>query len=101
MLSVRTWVHSPPFARSGRYRTSSSLDCEEEKAINLKRKFANGNARMVWNPSLSIPAREFDLTEGEVARIKAVIETWDGDGVNTDSGWLEPLLAAVSPEVPL
>ena len=56
---------------------------------------------MVWNPSLSIPAREFDLTEGEVARIKAVIETWDGYGVTTDRGWLEPLLAAVSPEVPL
>jgi hypothetical protein len=57
---------------------------------------------MVWNPSLSIPAREFDLTEGEVARIKAVIETWDGDGVNTDRGWLEPLIELIfSPEAKL
>ncbi len=69
-----------------------TLDADEEKATELKREFVNGQERTVWNPSLSIPAREFDLTDAEVARIKAAIETWDAYGASADRRWLEPLI---------
>lgn len=49
----------------------------------------------VWNPALSVPAKEFDLSETEIARIKNGIETWDGYGAAADRRWLEPWLDAV------
>jgi hypothetical protein len=69
-----------------------ALDAEQEKAIELKRELVNGQERTVWNPSLWIPALEFDFTGAEVARIKAAIETWDQFGAGTDRRWLEPLI---------
>ena len=38
-----------------------ALDADEEKAIELKRELVNGQERTVWNPSLSIPAKEFEF----------------------------------------
>lgn len=72
-----------------------ALDAEEEKAIELNRECVSGQERMVWNPSLSIPVKDFDLTDAEVARIKAAIETWGSYGVTTDRRWLEPLLELI------
>jgi hypothetical protein len=69
-----------------------ALDADEEKAIELKRELVNGQERTVWNPSLSVPAREVDFTDTELARIKAVIEVWSGYGVSADRRWLGPLL---------
>ncbi len=72
-----------------------ALDVGEEKAIELKRELVSGQERTVWNPSLSVSAREFEFTEAETARIKAAIETWDGYGVAVDRRWLEPLVEAL------
>ena len=72
-----------------------ALDADEEKVIELKREFVNGQERTVWNPSLSIPAREFDFADAEVARTKAAIETWDAYGADADRRWLEPLIHAL------
>jgi hypothetical protein len=47
-------------------------------------------------PKLSIPAKNFEFTDPEVARIKAAIQTWDAYGVNSDRRWLEPLLKSLS-----
>jgi hypothetical protein len=69
-----------------------ALDDEEENAIELKRQLVGGQERTVWNPSLSIPAKEFEVTDVEVARIKAAIKTWDHYGAAADRRWLEPLL---------
>jgi len=69
-----------------------ALDADEEKAIELKREVVNGQERTVWNPSLSIPAKDFDFTDGELAKIKASIETWDAYGATADRRWLEPLV---------
>jgi hypothetical protein len=69
-----------------------ALDAAEEKAIELKREFTGGQERAVWSPSLSIPSREFALTDVEVVRIKAALETWDRYGVAADRRWLEPLI---------
>jgi hypothetical protein len=72
-----------------------ALEAEEEKTIELKRELVNGQERTVWNPSLSIPAREFEFTDAEVARIKPAIETWDGYSAAADRPWLEPLVHAL------
>ena len=69
-----------------------ALDADEEKAVELKREMAAGQERVVWNPALSLPAREFEFSDPEVARIKAAIETWDAYGANADRRWLQPLV---------
>lgn len=76
-----------------------ALDADEERAIELKHEFVNGQERTVWNPSLRIAEEEFEFTDAEVARIKVAIETWDAYGAATDRHWLEPLLnALVAPD---
>lgn len=69
-----------------------ALDADEETAIELKREFVGGQERLLWNASISIPAREVELEDAEVARLRAAIETWTSYGVSTDRRWLEPLL---------
>jgi hypothetical protein len=74
-----------------------ALDAEEEKGIELKRELVAGQERTVWNPSLSITAREFEFTDVEAARIKAAIQTWDAYGAAADRRWLEPLIRVLMP----
>jgi hypothetical protein len=69
-----------------------ALDADEERAVEMKREMVAGQERVVWNPALSIPAKDFEFTDPEVARIKAAIQTWDSYGANADRRWLEPLL---------
>ncbi len=74
-----------------------ALAAEEEKSIELNRELVGGRERVLWNTALSIPTKEFDFMEAEIARIKAAIETWDGYGAAADRRWLEPLLEIVAP----
>src|SRR5450759_438185 len=53
-----------------------ALDAEEERTIEMKHEFVNGQERTIWNPSISIPTKDFEFSDAEVARIKAAIETW-------------------------
>ncbi|MBZ5618912.1 MAG: hypothetical protein LAQ69_09345 [Acidobacteriia bacterium] len=69
-----------------------ALDTAEEKAIDLKREVVSGQDRTLWNPSLSIPDKEFDFTDVEIARIRSAIETWDTYCATADRRWLEPLV---------
>ena len=69
-----------------------ALDADVEKAVELKREIVSGQERVVWNPALSIPAREFEFTDPEVARLKAALQMWDSYGANTDRRWLQPLV---------
>ena len=69
-----------------------ALDADEEKAVELKRDMVAGQERVVWNPDRSIPAKEFEFSDPEVARIKAAIQTWDSYGANADRRWLQPLV---------
>ena len=71
------------------------LTPDEDTAIELRRETLSGQERTVWNPSLSIPHVNFELTDVEVARIKGAIETWVAYGVGADRGWLEPLLTEI------
>jgi hypothetical protein len=72
-----------------------ALDADEEKAVELKREMMAGLERAVWNPALSIPVKEFEFTDPEVARVKAALQTWDSYGANADRRWLEPLVEAL------
>lgn len=75
-----------------------ALDGAEEKAVELKREIFAGQERVVWNPALSIPAKEFEFSDPEVARIRAAIQTWDSYGVTADRRWLEPVIQVLFQE---
>ncbi len=74
-----------------------ALDTDEEKAVEVKREMVAGQERLVWNPTLSLAAREFEFSEPEIARIRAAIETWDSYGANADRRWLQPLVETLFP----
>jgi hypothetical protein len=69
-----------------------ALSADEEKAIDLKREIVAGQERLVWNPTLSLQAKEFEFSDAEIARIRAALQTWDSYGVAADRRWLQPLL---------
>ena len=69
-----------------------ALDADEEKAVELNREMVAGQERLVWNPALSIPARDFEFTDSEIARIRVAIQTWDSYGATADRRWLQPLV---------
>lgn len=69
-----------------------ALDADEEKTVELKREMVAGQERVVWNPDRSLPTKDFEFTDAEIARIKAAIQTWDSYGVNADRRWLQPLV---------
>jgi len=69
-----------------------ALSADEEQAIELKREIVAGQERVLWNPALSIAAKEFEFTDAEVARIKGALQTCDSYGVTADRRWLQPLL---------
>jgi hypothetical protein len=73
-----------------------ALDADEERAVELKREIVAGQERVVWNPALSVAAKDFEFTAAEAARISASVESWPGFGANADRRWLEPLLRALS-----
>ena len=72
-----------------------ALDADEEKAVEVRREMVAGQERVVWNPALSIPAKDFEFTDPEAARIKAAIQTWDSYEANADRRWLQPLVDAL------
>ena len=69
-----------------------ALDADEERAVELKREMVGGQDRVIWNPALSLPAKEFEFTDAEVARIRASVEGWQAYAANADRRWLEPLI---------
>lgn len=77
-----------------------ALTPEEEVSIELKREFVVGQERTAWNPAFSLPPKNFELTDAEVVRVRAAIETWDSYGATADRRWLEPLLAVLCEGAP-
>jgi len=74
-----------------------ALDADDEKAIELKRDVVSAQERVVWNSSLSIPLKEFEFTEVEVARVAVALEAWPDYGVTADRHWLQPIIEALFP----
>jgi hypothetical protein len=69
-----------------------ALDADEEKALELKRELVDGRERVVWNASVSLPVKEFEISDPEAGRIRTAIHVWDSYGVNADRRWLQPLV---------
>ena len=69
-----------------------ALGAEEEKALELKREMAAGQERVVWNADLSLPAKEFEFSDPEVAKIRSALHTWESYAAGNDRRWLEPLV---------
>ena len=69
-----------------------ALDANEEKAVGVKREMVAGQERVVWNPALSLSAKEFEFSDPEATRIKVAIQMWDSYGVNAERRWLQPLV---------
>ncbi len=74
-----------------------ALDAGEEKAVEMKRELVAGAERVVWNPAVSLPAKEFEFSDPEVARVRVAIQTWDSYGAAADRRWLQPLVEALFP----
>jgi len=74
-----------------------ALGADEEKALELKREMANGTERTVWNPDLSLPAKEFQFSDPEAARIRSALQTWESYAASGDRRWLQPLVEALFP----
>ncbi len=72
-----------------------ALEVDEEQTVELNREMVNGQERVIWNPARGLPAKEFEFSDPEVARIRAAIQTWDAYGVSADRRWLEPLLELI------
>jgi hypothetical protein len=74
-----------------------ALDDVEEEAIELKRELVNGQERTVWNPALSLAAKEFEFPDAEAARIRTALKAWESYAAGTDRRWLQPLVEALFP----
>ncbi len=73
-----------------------ALSGDEEEAIGLKRDIHGGQERVLWNPALSTPDKNFDFSDAETARIRVALQLWTDYGVASDRRWLEPLLSATA-----
>jgi hypothetical protein len=74
-----------------------ALGADEEKAIELKREIIADQERVLWNPALSLPARELEFSDQELSRIKAAVQTWGSYSVTADRRWLHPLIESLFP----
>ena len=72
-----------------------ALDIDDEKTVEVKREMVAGQERVVWNPTGSLPRKEFEFSDKEFARIKMAIEAWEAYSAAVDRCWLEPLLPAL------
>ena len=72
-----------------------ALDTIEEKALALKRELVGGQERVVWDASLSVPAKEFEFPDSEIAQTRAALQTWESYSAGADRRWLQPLLDAL------
>jgi hypothetical protein len=75
-----------------------ALGADEEKALELKRETTGGQDRTVWNADLSLPAKEFEFSDSETARIRGAIQTWESYVAGSDRRWLQPLVETLFPE---
>ncbi len=74
-----------------------ALAADEEKALELKRETAGGHERIVWNADLSLPAKEFEFSDSQAARIRSALQAWESYAAGGDRRWLQPLVEAVFP----
>jgi len=74
-----------------------ALDAEQENALELKRETTGGQERVVWNADLSLPAKEFEFSDLEAARVRSALQTWESYVAGSDRRWLQPLVDVLFP----
>ncbi|MBZ5627197.1 MAG: hypothetical protein LAQ69_52265 [Acidobacteriia bacterium] len=74
-----------------------ALDTDDEKAVEVKREMVAGHERVVWNVDLSLPARGFEFSDPEAARIRTALQTWESYSAGADRLWLQPLVESLFP----
>jgi hypothetical protein len=77
------------------------LNQEERAAIEYRVATQNGIEQPSWNPELSLPAKEFEVSEAEAARMRHVIEEWPHFLTAVDRKWILPLLDQLSEVAPV
>ena len=69
-----------------------ALCADEERALELKRETMGGQDRMVWNADLSLPAKEFEFSDSDTARIRSALQAWAHYAAGADRLWLQPII---------
>jgi hypothetical protein len=74
---------------------SLDLDEAEKQAICFRWQAVNGNGNQlpVWDADKSLPAREFEISEADLRRIRKAIDEFPQFQSRRDRVWLEPLCA--------
>lgn len=71
-----------------------ALSKEEKALIELQVVVKDQQEREVWNPALTLPPKEFALSEAEIGRLRTALESFQGLSASTRV-WLEPILDAI------
>jgi hypothetical protein len=68
------------------------LSQEEKDAIQFKIATANGMEIPSWNAELRLEPKAYEFSEGELQRMRRVIDEWPHFVTAVDRRWLTPLL---------
>ena len=69
-----------------------ALDDEEKFAIGYYTRSINANEVAFWDQTKSLPLKEYDFAEADIARIRRAIQQFPRHRVDMARQWLEPLL---------
>jgi len=69
------------------------LSEEEKRAIGYKVELVNGQEAVMWDRTLKLAPKPFEVTEIEGTRLRKAIDEWPYFMTSADRLWLEPLLA--------
>jgi hypothetical protein len=70
-----------------------SLNDQEKSAIEFNVQTVDGNDMYTWNPTKSLPQREYDLSQAELKQIERALNSCQRFLPGQSRRWLEPLLA--------
>jgi biopolymer transport protein ExbB/TolQ len=69
-----------------------ALSDAEKEAIDYRVVVENNLEQFQWNRAKSLPAKQYEVSEAEAARIRRCLEEWPQFFTAVDRQWLEPLL---------
>jgi len=69
------------------------LNDEEKQTVEFHSELINGSEGFRYNQAKTLPAREFELSESEIARIQKAVYSMNRVFPGQMRSWLQPLLA--------
>jgi hypothetical protein len=71
-----------------------ALEEDEKQAIEFVAQIVNGNEAFTWNPTKTLPVREYELSDAELRQIQGALNLPSSRFLpGVMRRWLEPLLA--------